>query len=326
VKRFIPLIGIFLLACQLFTPPIGGQIHERPAEVARATTRSESNQVKESYTNPSAMQSGRDSSSSLSQPDTSTFAVRLHPDGPLYIGDQISIEVIAPQGVDLEESEVQVSVKQDGIGELGSAPFGDFGIGGRYQATLSWVWDTEGLTPGTYFLSFEVQPEVANWTEEVLLLPASGQPPPEPQAHWETVEIDCCMIHYISGTSAARDLNELLEVAQAQAEAASMRLGNGFSNPIEITILPRVLGHGGFASNEIHVSYLDRNYANSNFSQVLEHEMVHILDSRLGGELRPSLFVEGLAVYLSGGHYKKEPLLSRAAGLFELGWYIPLEP
>jgi hypothetical protein len=66
---------------------------------------------------------------------------------------------------------------------------------------------------------------------------------------------------------------------------------------------------------------------------VLHHEMVHILDARLGGEWRPSLFVEGVAVYLSGGHFKPEPVIPRAAALLELpgedpddeyGWFIPL--
>jgi len=36
------------------------------------------------------------------------------------------------------------------------------------------------------------------------------------------------------------------------------------------------------------------------------------------------LLVEGLAVYLSDGHFKKEPLLQRAAELINLGWYLPL--
>jgi hypothetical protein len=53
--------------------------------------------------------------------------------------------------------------------------------------------------------------------------------------------------------------------------------------------------------------------------------MVHLLDSRLGGELRPVLLVEGLAVYLSGGHFKPELLVPRAAALLALDWYIPLE-
>jgi hypothetical protein len=65
--------------------------------------------------------------------------------------------------------------------------------------------------------------------------------------------------------------------------------------------------------------------------------MVHWLDSRLGGDLRPSLFVEGLAVYLSEGHFKPEPLFERAAALLppaagcagqavcSLDRFIPLE-
>jgi len=302
--------------------------------MARAAARSERLPADESYPYPPPLRSGWDRSSARAQPETptetspevSSFTVRYHPDGPLYVGDQVSIEVIAPEGIDLEHSEVRVSVKETSIGYLSSAKFSAFGIGGRTQATMSWVWDTQELDPGTYTLIFEVIPSVADWTEEVVLLRGNRLPAPEPQAHWESVEIDCCVIYYISGTPAARDITELLEVAEAQSLTASQGLGSEFEEPIEITILPRVLGHGGFASREIHVSYLERNYANSNFSQVLQHEMVHILDSRLGGELRPTLFVEGLAVYLTGGHYKQEPLLARAAVLFDLGWYLPLEP
>ncbi len=33
---------------------------------------------------------------------------------------------------------------------------------------------------------------------------------------------------------------------------------------------------------------------------------------------------EGLAVYLTGGHFKPEPLGPRAAALLDLGWYISL--
>jgi hypothetical protein len=104
-------------------------------------------------------------------------------------------------------------------------------------------------------------------------------------------------------------------------------MGVGFTDSITVTLLPRVLGHGGFASSEIHISYLDRNYAANDFGVVLHHEMIHILDARLGGEFRPSIFVEGLAVYLTGGHFKEEPILSRGAALLDLGegWYIPLQ-
>jgi len=99
--------------------------------------------------------------------------------------------------------------------------------------------------------------------------------------------------------------------------------------------MPRVLGQGGFASSEIYISFLDRNYAGNSLEMVLHHEMVHILDYRLGGEMRPTILIEGLAVYLSGGHYKPEELIPRAAALLPasemddglgLGWYLPLQP
>jgi hypothetical protein len=69
------------------------------------------------------------------------------------------------------------------------------------------------------------------------------------------------------------------------------------------------------------------------------------------GRMRPTMLVEGLAVYLSGGHFKPEPLLERAAALLPpepgcvaannliadkqafldrqvcgLNWYLPLVP
>ena len=326
MKRLIPILAVFVLACQALTPLSDFEVRSRPVALVRTNAQFERVAAVESYPYPPPRRYREELSSAQVQSETPTFTVRYHPDGSLYVGDQVSIEVIAPEGIDLEHSEVQVSVKEASIGDLGSAKFGAFGIGGRTQATMSWVWDTQELEPGNYTLFFDVKPGVADWTEEVVLLLGNRLPAPEPQAHWESVDIDCCVIHYISGTPAARDITELLEVAEAQSLAASQVLGSEFEEPVEITILPRVLGHGGFASREIHVSYLDRNYANSNFSQVLQHEMVHILDGRLGGELRPSLFVEGLAVYLTGGHYKKEPLLSRAAVLFDLGWYLPLEP
>ena len=48
---------------------------------------------------------------------------------------------------------------------------------------------------------------------------------------------------------------------------------------------------------------------------IFHHELVHYLDVRSGGDLKPSMLVEGLAVYLSGGHYKPEPLMPRLAAL-----------
>jgi hypothetical protein len=261
------------------------------------------------------------------------FRVRFHPDWALYVGDQVSIEVIAPTLLELSESRVSVRVTAPVELQLGEGGFGAFGIGGRSQATFIWAWDTRELDPGIYAVQFQVEPQGTTWEELVELRPQEAMIPPEPWASWSRAESDCCIIHYVTGTEGERDLEWLIEAADRQALLAAQRMGTDFNEPVEITILPRVLGHGGFAGREISVSYLDRNYAGSEFEMVLHHEMIHILDGRLGGALRPSILVEGLAVYLSGGHFKPEPLMQRAAALLEIPaegegdesvWYIPL--
>ncbi len=255
---------------------------------------------------------------------TSPFIVRFHPDGALYVGDQVSLEVIAPSGMDVSEDYVRVEVEASPRLELGTTDFQPYGIAGRSQATLLWVWDTRGLEAGEYRLFFSVQPQGISWEERVVLQPQSERPWNERLARWESISSQCCQVHYITHTDSAFDLPHLLQVLDEQSQQVAQLLGVDFTEVIPISLLPRLLGHGGFAAEEIYVSYLRRNYAGSDFARIVHHEMVHLLDGRLGGELRPSLLQEGLAVYLSGGHYKREPLMSRAAALLELGWYLPL--
>ncbi|HJW91961.1 MAG TPA: hypothetical protein VJ436_15105 [Anaerolineales bacterium] len=254
------------------------------------------------------------------------FQVRYHPDGGLYIGDLVSLEVIAPEEGDYEKKKLFLSLGDDSGQELGSAEFQPFGIAGRMQATLKWVWDTGGLAPGDYSLVFSVNPDGPQWRAKLLLNPANAIPSSQSRSRWRMAESRCCVAYYISNTAAARDITDLLAIADQRVEHAVSSLGIGFTDPITITLLPRVLGHGGFATDEIYVSYLDRNYAGNDFGQVLHHEMIHLLDSRLDGELRPTILLEGLAVYLARGHFKLEPLMARAAALLELGWYLPLVP
>jgi hypothetical protein len=204
---------------------------------------------------------------------------------------------------------------------LGPQEFGSFGIAGRTQATFEWAWDTSGLPPGEYVADISIQPAGPDWTETISLLPGSTS-----SAQWASDNSDCCLLHYITGSKAEQDLEQLLDMADKQALSVTRQLGAEFDKPVSIVLLPRVLGHGGFASEEISISYLERNYAGSSPQIVLHHELVHKLDSQLGGDLRPSFFVEGLAVYLSGGHFKPEPLIQRAAALLDQGLYMPLAP
>jgi hypothetical protein len=251
----------------------------------------------------------------------SLFRVVYHPDGPLYVGDQVSIEVIGPSSFTSHNQKISVSL---GSKELGEADFSPFGIGGRQQATFYWIWDTRGLESGSYTLTFSIAPAGLKWDRQVSLNPVTDVPLPEPGAHWETAESVCCTIHYVSGTESERDIEKLKSMADAQAAEVTKRMGTEFDEKIPLTFLPRVLGQGGFASNGIYVSYLDRNYAGSTAQQVTHHEMVHWLDRQLGGKARISMLQEGLAVYYSGGHFKPEPILVRAEALIQMERYIPL--
>jgi hypothetical protein len=249
------------------------------------------------------------------------FSLITHPDGPLYVGDQVSFEVLTPSGFEPEGHEAQVRLGDE---ELGRAGFSPYGVAGRMQATLWWVWDTRPLQPGSETLTFIILPDGPTWQETVTLHPQSGVPPPEPGAHWAAVTSVCCTLNYITGTAAERDIASLEQAADEQAADLTARMHEDLSEKISVVFMPRVLGNGGFTGDAIYVSYLDNDYLGNATAQVLHHEFVHWFDARLGGDLRPTIFQEGLAVYLSGGHFKPEPLIPRAAVLLELNGYIPL--
>jgi hypothetical protein len=101
-------------------------------------------------------------------------------------------------------------------------------------------------------------------------------------------------------------------------------MGSSLSERIDIIFMSRVIGHGGFTWSGIYASYLDDNYIGNDMSILFHHEFVHYYDNALGSGYRPSMLQEGLAVYLTGGHFKPESLEPRAAALLDLGWYIPL--
>jgi hypothetical protein len=267
----------------------------------------------------------------------SAFRVVSHPDGLVYAGDLVSLEVVAPVGQELSGYNVRLEAPGVNGMQTYESGFGRSGIAGRLQATLLWAWDTARLESGVYDLVLTILPKGPTWTESLQLHPAEQLPERESRARWAVAQSECCTVYYITGTSAQRDLAELLGVVDRQMESAARKLDLEPAEPLEITFVPRVLGHGGFTRQDISISYLDRNYAGRGTSTVLHHELIHVLDSELGGELRPTLLVEGLAVYLTGGHFKQEPLMPRAAALLPpepgcqvsidqscgLDWYIP---
>jgi hypothetical protein len=96
--------------------------------------------------------------------------VLYHPDDVLYVGDQVSVEVISPSGFDGEDTKVQVQINPPGGPTLEPVSFSAWGIQGREQATFLWVWDTTNETPGTHTLTYRVLPQGYAWSEQVTLL------------------------------------------------------------------------------------------------------------------------------------------------------------
>jgi hypothetical protein len=254
------------------------------------------------------------------------FEVRLHPENELYVGDQISFEVISPAGEDMGERQVEITIQTEPPQTLPAQRFSGFGIAGRSQATFSWAWNTSELRPGKYNVQFTILPNGPNWQETVTLLPAEAMPPQEVKSELVSLETTCCNLYYLTQTAAERDIQTLAAQSEQITEEVAAQMGTSLDKPLGVMLMPRVLGHGGFALNEIYVSYLDRNYAGDNLLQVLRHETVHRVDAIIGGNYRPTILTEGLAVYLSGGHFKPEPLQTRAAALLALDWYLPLGP
>ncbi len=247
--------------------------------------------------------------------------IRTHPDGVLYAGDLVSFEVINPVQDQTNNGSVNISLAGKTLGE---SAFSNFGLGNRSQATFYWVWDTRTMKPGDYTLTFKLLPQNTQTEKVITLKPADQMPPPGAGQGWKSSESACCVIRYVTGTDAERDIEKLKDLADEQAADVERRMGVNPAQKIRLAYFPRTLGHGGFASEGIYISYLDQNYAGSTPEQVTHHEMVHWYDGQLGGNMRPSIMQEGLAVYLSGGHFKPEPLIPRAAALLDLGWYIPL--
>jgi hypothetical protein len=255
----------------------------------------------------------------LPPPANQSFIIRYHPDGGLQVGDQVSLEVISPTGVDLNKDSVQVTVENPTPKDLGKAEFSGF-IGGRFRAILLWAWDTSALAPGNYTLRFSIPEKSQSWQSEVQLQP---RPADANQYHWASAETQCCVVHYITGTDAEHDIAQLLPMIDAQAQDVAQRMHTALDQKMQINLVPRILGQSGFAGDEIYISYRHNNYANPNVAQLIHHEMVHRFDASIKSGLRPTFFLEGLAVYESGGHYVKEPVVLRAASLDNLGSYLP---
>ena len=189
--------------------------------------------------------------------------------------------------------------------------------------------DTTNLT-GQHTVKFSTADGLLNETYSFEVLPADQRPENEAGAEWMVNEIDCCKLHYISETAAARDIDFIAEHFQQAAEDFETITGATIDPKLDVYIMDRIWGNGGFGGNgELVISYTDRYYGPTIGGEGLEtlarHEFSHAADVGLSLTGDGVLFnYEGMAVYIAGGHYKPEPLAERGAALFDLGHYVPV--
>ena len=248
--------------------------------------------------------------------------VQAYP-GPLhYAGDVLSFEV--PVEGFQEPPDVEVSLTLDG-GNTTEVP-------GRWafnKLLVPLALDTSSLE-GTHEIRIQApgEPGVdAVYAFEVF--PAAGRPQNEIEAAWESIQIPCCTLHYITNTAAARDLETITDHAEQAAEDFTRVTGVEVVDQIDIYIMDRMWGNGAFAGgDELLMAYTDRYYGPSQGGEGLEtifrHEFTHAarVDSSEAGFFP---FNEGLAVYVAGGHYKPEPIPERGAAMLELGYEAGLD-
>jgi hypothetical protein len=253
--------------------------------------------------------------------------VRVYPASGLYSGDTLSFEIEAHNGSDEDRSNVPVVVDW-GTGSADGRIY--LPRGGSGSTDLLWVWDTGSLV-GTQTITVTIDPENETGDPDpdnnvaVINVDLSPDlPANEVGAEWQTVTSDCCTFRFISDTAAARDIDAIARIADEAMAFVEDRLDVRRRDRLEVYLIDRVLGHGGFAGDAITISYLDRNYAGGGLLEVFRHEATHMLDRHIAEGEQPALLVEGFAVYITGGHFKIEPLPERVAALLQDGDYIPL--
>ncbi|VAW39267.1 hypothetical protein MNBD_CHLOROFLEXI01-3771, partial [hydrothermal vent metagenome] len=256
----------------------------------------------------------------------------LYPVPEIYAGDRVTFQVLAhvPDNVDPRAVTVHVLVDYQDIaaGSLSSP-----NLAGDAVGLFEWVWDTTDET-GEHLVHVildrfdTIQTGDENSENNQVALTVSVRDPQElplnqQNATWVTAETACCFVNVVSGTAAYRDLPALLLKVETAVQQAAFRLEEEPGQKLDVYLIDRVIGQGGYAGSALVVSYLDRQYSGRSLEQVLIHEAVHLLDRQFAPDRIPFL-AEGLAVWGSGGHYKPENISQRAAALVTIGQYIPL--
>lgn len=347
MKRILWIVLVLTgLACRLFVPALPPSLAAETVTPSATTLSAASpSAAMPSTATPSPMPSSTPMPVPTSTPLPTPSPVPmplpvgpgLEPDGvrffpwPLYPGDWASVTVDPRVPFEVTGPMTLTWTLDD---EILTAPVGPDGLDARLQARFYWAWqvpETTSAIPLTFTLvlppdTFDL--DLADNTLVVSVEPRFTEAfrEPEPGARWTFVEQSGVRLHYLTGTAAERDLEAITaEVTTAYADV-SARFGFGAEGDLlDIYLLDRVIGQGGYASWDwVAITYTDRQYSPVNLGMVLRHELTHRLDAALGCHVAPSVVREGLAVYVSGGHYWPGSLAEDAAALRVSTHYIPL--
>lgn len=258
--------------------------------------------------------------------------VYLYPSPDIYSGEKVTFHVLAHVPANVKPADVTVHVLVD-YQDVISGTLDAVNLEGGAVGLFEWAWDTTG-EPGEHLVHVildrydTLQIGDENLDNNMASLPVtvldrSTLSRSEQNAVWITTQTNCCVIHVVRGTAADRDLDELIAVVETAVQQAAAKLDVQPNRKLDVYLVDRVIGQGGYAGYSVVVSYVDRSYANNGLSQVMTHEMVHILDRQFAPE-RISFLAEGLALWASEGHYKPENIDERSAALVATGHYVPL--
>ena len=252
---------------------------------------------------------------------------------PPASGDTLSLSITAHNGGPRSLRNIQAAVYLRTEGQdklLTEATLPGAPPRGTANTVVEWAWDTAGLT-GSQTLVVHLDPKDLiqqgdeNAANNVAQVTVDLEPPPadEVGVQWARADSACCTFHYLTRSAAERDLPQLLAEADEAHAFVEQSLGIQATRRLDVYLVPRTIGHGGFAMGYLVLSYHDRHYPNGRFREVMRHEATHGLQDAWANGDSITMLAEGLAVWVTGGHFKPEPVRERAAALLALSQYIP---
>lgn len=155
--------------------------------------------------------------------------------------------------------------------------------------------------------------------------------PPPIDFTWSLSSSQHYQFYYMPGTAAERDRFQIGALAEASLAEIQSVLDFELEGKMSIYLVPRVFWQGGAAyGDKVQlISYLDRNYTAVETWSYFSHEGTHalaqdLLQPKENGGGPDGVLVEGLAVWASDGHYRREPLDAWAAVVAASDEYLPL--